>query len=263
MHKTTPKLERFMGWTAPWQLALQNLVWPEFCRACGVQLLTGENGYFCPACWERSPSVRRPFCTGCGRPHAEMRGFGAQENYPCADCRTKPVPEVGRIFGAMRYEDAVADAIKLLKFHGKTRLASCLAERMADFAAAEIEVGLYDDLVPVPLHTVRQRARGFNQSRLLAERLLPDFSNARLNECLKRIRPTRTQSRLTPEQRRNNVRGAFAVMDDSIQGRRILLIDDVVTTAGTVVECARVLRLAGAAQVDVFAAAISAPKTKL
>ncbi len=121
----------------------------------------------------------------------------------------------------------------------------------------------YDWLVPVPLHPVRQRARGFNQSALLAEYVLPTFPHARLNENLRRIRPTRTQSRLTPEQRRNNVRGAFAVSDDSLSGSRVLLIDDVVTTAGTVIECARVLRLAGVARVDVFSAAISAPRTEM
>jgi ComF family protein len=243
-------------------LPVKNLLWPEFCRECGVQLLTGENGYFCPGCWERSPAVRRPFCTGCGRPHAEMRGFGASENYPCADCRERPLPHVDRVYGAARYEDAVAEAVKLLKFHGKTRLAAPLAERMVDFAREEMPVGDYTLVCPVPLHRVRQRARGFNQAALLAERVMPAFPNATLDARLQRIRPTRTQSRLTPEARRSNLRGAFAVTGDSMNGDTVLLVDDVVTTAATVTECARVLRIAGAVRVDVFCAAVSAPRVQ-
>jgi ComF family protein len=257
---TKQAVQWFTAAAHPWRQAVLNLLWPEFCRVCGVHLLTAENGYFCPACWERSPAIRRPYCTHCGRPHPEMRGLGALENYPCADCRKQPPPHIGRIRGAARYEGAVADAVKLLKFHGKVRLAGALAARMGEFAATEVDVETYDALVPVPLHRVRQRARGFNQSSLIARELLESFPNAVLDERLQRIRPTRTQSRLSPEQRRSNVRGAFAVAGEGFEGKRVLLVDDVVTTAGTVSECARVLMLAGAVQVDVFAAAISVPR---
>jgi len=244
-----------------WGLAARNLVFPAFCRQCGVQLLTEENGYFCPGCWERSPRVVRPFCSGCGLPHPEMRGFGSRANYPCATCRDTPNTEINRIYGAARYEDAVADAVKLLKFHGKRRLAGPLAEVMAAFAEAEMDLGEYGALVPVPLHRVRQRARGFNQSALLAEELARLFPGMTVDASLRRIRPTRTQSRLTREERLANVRGAFAVEGDTLAGKRVLLIDDVITTAGTVTECARVLKRAGAESVDVFAVALSAPRT--
>lgn len=241
----------------PWWLAVKTVLWPEFCRVCGVNLVMDDNGYFCPACWERSPGIVRPYCDHCGQPHAEMRGLGARSNYPCAACRENPPKHIHRIYGALRYEAAVADAIKLLKFHGKTRLAPPLVERMAAFATEELPCSEYQMLVPVPLHRVRQRARGFNQAALLAELLVPVFPDATLNTQLQRIRPTRTQSRLSPEQRRNNLRGAFAVSGQDLQGATVLLVDDVVTTAGTVSECARVLLLAGAGRVDVFAAALS------
>lgn len=242
---------------APWWLAVKTLLWPEFCRVCGVNLPTEENGYFCPACWERSPAIGRPYCDGCGQPHAEMRGLGMRSNYRCAQCRETPLKHVSRIYGALRYEAAAADAIKLLKFHGKVRLVPPLAQRMIRFAEEELPREDYRFLVPVPLHRVRQRARGFNQSTLLAEAILPAFPKAGLNTQLQRIRPTRTQSRLKPEERRKNLRGAFAVTGDDLGGATVLLVDDVVTTAGTVSECARVLLLAGAGRVDVFAAALS------
>ena len=121
----------------------------------------------------------------------------------------------------------------------------------------------YTALIPVPLHAVRLRDRGFNQAALLAEPLCDLFPNALLLPGLKRIRPTRTQSRLSdPEDRQSNVRGAFAVdRDVDFTGQRILLIDDVVTTGGTVSDCARALERAlgraGASYVDVLTFALA------
>lgn len=255
MTRATPAI----AW-ADWALALKNLLFPIFCVQCRRRLLNDENGYFCPTCWDASPRVDRPFCTVCGRPHTGAVGLGTRSNFPCGRCLadTDPRP-YRRIYGAARYAAAVEEAVKLLKFHGKTRLAGPLAAIMADFAREELDTAQYDFLVPVPLHRVRERARGFNQSRLLAVELLPAFPNARLDESLKRIRPTRVQSRLTgPRERAANIRGAFAVEGgDALRGATVLLVDDVVTTSGTAAECAAALGRAGAAAVDVFAAALA------
>jgi ComF family protein len=243
---------------APWLRTLKGLIFPIFCKECGVRLHTEENGFFCPACWERSPRIERPFCTGCGRPHQQMVGLGARGNFPCAQCRAKPNRHIRRTFAPAIYDGAVAEAIKLLKFGGRERLAGPLSEMLVEFAQAEMEPEAYDLLVPVPLHKVRQRARGFNQSKLLAEQILPIFPTAVIDESLKRIRPTRTQSKLQGTDRHSNVRGAFAVFGDTCKGKTILLVDDVVTTTGTVTECARALRRAGAGAVDVLAVALAA-----
>ena len=251
-----------------WTLTFKNLVFPIFCSSCGLRLLTEENGYFCPTCWESSPRIERPFCSVCGRPHPIVVGLGSQRNFPCAECSAGATTYPFRMMrGAMRYEDAIANAIQLYKFNGKERLAAPLAERMAEFAEQELDVASYDVLTPVPLHKVRERERGFNQSRLLAQHLDSVFPNARIDESLRRIRPTRVQSRLTcPRERRANVRGAFSVEPNGcFNGATVLLIDDVVTTGGTVTECAEVLLAAGAATVDVFVAALTVkgmnPKT--
>lgn len=248
---------------AEWTLAARNLFFPQFCTVCGRRLLTEENGYFCPTCWESSPRIARPFCTACGRPHPGMVGLGNLHNFPCADCREKPNKYITRIFGAAVYDGAIAEGIKRFKFHRKCRLARPLGELMRDFAAQEMETGIYSRIVPVPLHRVRQRERGFNQSALLAEEALSVFDGAKLDTTLKRIRPTRVQSRLEPQDRRGNVRGAFAVDGPDFPGESLLLIDDVVTTGGTVSECARVLRKAGASRVDVLAVALSAPGQRM
>jgi ComF family protein len=242
-----------------WTLTLKNLFLPIFCKQCGLRLMTEENGFFCPTCWERSPRIARPFCTVCGRPHEAMVGLGSLRNFPCALCRAKPPPHLRRIYGAAHYEGSIALAIRLFKFRDKRALVRPLAELMAEFAAKEMEPEQYDALVPVPLHTVRQRARGYNQSALLAEAILPVFPNAALDTSLKRIRPTRTQSRLRGAARKGNVRGAFAVLGDTLQGKSVLLVDDVVTTSTTVSACGQALALAGVASVDVLCAALATP----
>lgn len=237
--------------------AALNIFLPVYCRICGDRILNKENGFFCPLCWESSPRVERPFCTRCGRPHQRMVALGAQSNFPCADCRERPDRHLDRVWGAAHYEGAVALAEKWLKFHDRPALAPALAELMLEFAAREMDSGIYDVLVPVPLHRVRRRQRGYNQSELLARGLPAAFADAVIDLSLQRIRPTHAQSSLARDERARNVRGAFAVQGDSIAGKRVLLIDDVVTTGGTISECARALKRAGAASVEAFAVALA------
>jgi len=242
-----------------WVAAAKNVAMPIFCKQCDRRLLTDENGFYCPECWERSPRIERPFCTVCGRPHPGAIGFGGLANFPCADCRTRgPHRPIRRTYGAARYDGAIAEAIKLFKFHDKPRLAAPLGVLLREFAQTEMDCAAYDVLTPVPLHRVRERERGFNQSRLLAMAVLNVFPHATLDERLTRIRPTRVQSRLTGEQeRRSNIKGAFAVIGQDFGGKTVLLIDDVVTTGGTVDECAKALLRAKAAAVDVLAVALA------
>lgn len=244
-----------------WTLTLKNVFLPTFCKRCDARLLTEENGFFCPSCWESSPRITRPFCSFCGRPHKGAVGFGTLSNFPCADCRELPAAKRSyrRIYGAAYYAEAVEEAIKLFKFHDKPRLAGPLGEIISAFALEELDCDRYDFLVPVPLHRVRERERGYNQSRLLAQEILAAFPNAQLDESLRRLRPTRTQSRLTlPQERLRNVAGAFAVVDGPhLEGKRVLLVDDVVTTSGTVVECTGALLRAGVAEVDILAVALA------
>lgn len=240
-----------------WALAVKNVLLPMYCKQCGERILTEENCFFCPTCWEGSPRVTRPFCTVCGRPHAGTAGFGSASNFPCAECREMKRRPFRRMYGAALYEEAVQEAIKLLKFNDRRRLAKPLGLMMAEFARNEMPVEEYDAVVPVPLHRVRRRERGFNQSELLAREVLGVFWNARLDPSLYRIRPTRVQSLTTsPAERKANVVGAFAVEGDELAGKTVLLIDDVVTTGVTTGECARALGRAGAGAVDIFAAAL-------
>lgn len=245
-----------------WHFLLE-LVYPQYCKVCDERLFDLENGFYCATCWEHVERILPPHCTLCGKPHTHMVGFVINDNFPCADCRDKPNPHLTEIRAAAVYEGAVEDAVKLLKFHGRVRVARPLGALMAGFATTYMTTDSYTRIMPVPLHKVRERERGFNQSDLLAREILPAFPNATLDTNLQRIRPTLTQSRLKGDVRHSNVRGAFAYIGDDLRGARVLLIDDVVTTAGTVTECARVLKKAGASRIDVLAAAMAVPHVDL
>ncbi len=263
MAAVTDTRDKPPGWAtrllgSNWPLALRNFFLPVHCRACQARMLTEENGFFCPDCWARAPWVEPPLCTKCGRPHQRMIALGNAPNFPCADCREKPNKHIDRIYGVARYHGVILDAVKMLKFRGRRRLAIPMGAAMAEFAAENMPVDDYNLVMPVPLHRVRLRQRGFNQSLLLAEQILPVFPAAQIDQSLQRIRPTRVQSRLKgPADRAANVRGAFAVIGDTVKGKTVLLMDDVVTTSGTVTECARMLKRAGARRVDVFTMALA------
>lgn len=140
-----------------------------------------------------------------------------------------------------------------LKFEGKTALARPLGDLLAEAGSAMLAVGAVDCLVPVPLHPSREAERGFNQSVLLANRVGRRWGVPVEPRALRRRRPTLSQTDLDAERRRANVRGAFTLSRSAaVEGRHVLLIDDVFTTGATVAECARVLLEAGASAVGVL-----------
>lgn len=246
-----------------WTLTLKNLLFPIFCKQCGLRLLTEENGFFCATCWELPQRIERPFCSTCGRPHPICVGMGEVDHYPCADCSEDgDATPYRHIFGATAYEGAAAEAVKLLKFGERRWIVRILCEELERVIENELITEQYTLIIPVPLHPVRRRHRGFNQAALLAEGIVEHFEHAEVSTVLHRIRPTEVQSRINdPDVRLSNVKGAFAVdRDVDLTGHRVLVIDDVVTSGGTVYECARALQRAGAEFVDILSLALALPK---
>jgi len=131
-----------------------------------------------------------------------------------------------------------------------------LARRSAGYR----ELSVPEVIVPVPLHPTRLRERGFNQSLLLARSFFPKLRDRIAPHLLLRTRPTIPQSILSGPARRKNLQGAFAVPDgDSLRGRHVLLVDDVMTTGSTIGQCTRVLRRAGCRRIEVFVLAMAVP----
>ena len=170
----------------------------------------------------------------------------------CGDCRER-TPRFDQAVAAGRYEGVMANAIQLFKYQGKTNLAGPLAGLLVQPLN---RLPAVDGLVPVPLDSSRLRERLYNQSLLLCDVLHRKTAIEVIPDGLERIRATVPQTGLSLKERRRNVRRAFSVKRAArIKGRRIMLIDDVLTTGATVNECARMLKKAGAKRVTVLTVA--------
>jgi len=199
----------------------------------------------------RCCNCRRHGALLCDRCRAACRLVPATVND--AQHRRLASPFLASTAGAYVFEGAVREAIHTLKYHRRTRVALPLGELLARYL--ETRPLSIDAIVPVPLHSARERQRGFNQSALLAARLAELNGLPLLCHELARVRATRQQADLTRAQRRENVRDAFAWQAAVAPPPRILLIDDVLTTGATIESAARSLCLAGAQDVHALALA--------
>jgi ComF family protein len=229
-----------------WWDALLSAVFPSHCALCRAFVEKSRDRGICPACWARIPRVPRPFCLCCGLP------LPAHEDLRCGLCRTHPpLFATARAYGL--YQQELRELIHLFKFGGRQDLANPLGLRMASAYDPLPADSLPPVVIPVPLHPKRLRRRGFNQAELLAGTAarildLPVYSHG-----LKRKKDTLPQSGLSDRQRLENVQAAFEVKTFfPISGRRVLLVDDVLTTGATLNACSKVLLAAGAARVDVL-----------
>lgn len=237
-------LAALAGRLRPWWQAVLDLLFPPRCQVCGA-----PDGFpLCGKCWRSFPRLSAPVCQVCGRP---LRG-PPDLVFTCVRCRHRRDPVRVRAFG--RYEGRLRDAVHALKYRGRLALAEPLGRGLAEVVAADPVLSSADAAVPVPLHPRRHARRGFNQAEELAR-----YLGRPVRTALVRVRDTPSQTELDEDERRRNVRGAFAVRG-SVRGLRVVLVDDVVTTGSTLAECAAVLRAAGAAHVGAVAVAMALPE---
>src|SRR5215218_8804446 len=226
------------------RLAL-DIALPTLCVSCR-EPVDGEG--VCAACWARLSFIERPYCPRLGIPFVYDPGPDMLSLQAIAD-----PPSYGRARAAVRYDDVARTLVHALKYQDRTDLAPAMGRWMAR-AGREL-VGEADALVPVPLHWRRGWSRRYNQSGALARVIERQTGAKVLSEALRRVRPTQQQIGLSRAQRASNVQGAFKVIPNrqsDIQGRRVVLIDDVLTSGATVDACARALLRAKAASVDVL-----------
>jgi ComF family protein len=162
-----------------------------------------------------------------------------------------------RTIAAVYYDDVVRAALHHFKFNHKTALGGPLAELLLASLPNDMKFSHYHAVIPVPLHPSRQRQRGYNQSAILAKYVAKRMNVPIMSNNLRRIRPTDEQALIAGrDARRQNVEQAFQVTSPaSVQGKSVIVIDDIMTTGATVNECARVLKKSGAASVLVLAVA--------
>ena len=221
-----------------------SLLCPHLCAICGRRV--GEPG-FCGDCEGEVETISGPACGRCGCP-------GVLCAASCPNCQEK-VFRFSRLYSAWVFGESVQNLMHSFKYEGKTWLAPVMASAILTRLDGAWSGSNDTVVVPVPLHRARMRERGYNQSELLA-RGVANATGMQLSAALRRERMTETQTRLGLEDRDANVSGAFALREGSgLADKRVLLIDDVVTTGATVNACTDVLLAAGVCEVNVAAAA--------
>jgi ComF family protein len=245
------KLNNDMKFLSP----ILNLLYPATCHICNQK----TSDHFCPTCWDKIGFLKPPFCPKCGRPFASESSLLYSPDHLCSECKsTKTYFDKAMAIGP--YDGTLAEAIHLFKYNGKKGLGLPLGRIMIDYIKSNpslfpLELAERSPLtiLPVPLHPKRLREREFNQSLLLAKEISKTLKIPLIKDNLQRIRWTRPQIELKGEERLKNVKGAFSLKDPkTIEGKSLLLIDDVYTTGATVRECSKVLKKAGAEKVYVF-----------
>lgn len=213
---------------------LIDFFFPPRCVGCG-----NEGLFVCPGCEASLPRLASPVCSGCGQPLA-----GSDH---CPHCRAWR-PETDGIRSPFAFDGVLRQAIYQFKYGHFKALAAPLGQLLGSYLQREpLSV---DVLVPVPLHSSRERDRGYNQSALLAAELGKRCGLPVVSDCLVRLRHTKPQVRTAGAlERQRNLAGAFGCLDRRLADLRVLLIDDVCTTGATLSSCAIALREAGASLV--------------
>ena len=227
------------------RLAL-DLALPPLCPSCREPL--GDGIGLCAACWAKLSMIEPPYCARLGIPFAYDPGPSLLSMEAIAD-----PPAYDRARAAVRYDDIARALVHAFKSGDRLDLAPLMGRWMAR-SGRELLDGA-DALAPVPLHWRRLWARRFNQSAALAGEISAISGVPVLHTGLKRVRATAQQVGLSKSERAENVQGAFRVPTDgkaAVKGRRLILVDDVLTSGATVDTCARALLRAGAAHVDVL-----------
>jgi ComF family protein len=218
---------------------------PQLCASCREPV---DGAGLCAACWSKVAFIAPPYCERLGIPFTFDAGQGLLSMEAIAD-----PPAYGRSRAAVRYDDITRTLVHALKYGDRLDLAPMMGRWMANAGQALLSEA--DALVPVPLHWRRQWTRRFNQSALLAEEIARTSGCKVVHRALKRIKATPQQVGLDKTARAQNVQGAFRVPPEGkaeVTSRKLVLVDDVLTSGATIDACARALLRAGAQSVDVL-----------
>ena len=242
-----------VGWAARAARAALDAILPPQCLACGAA--TDEPRQLCAACWSKITWLAAPLCQRCGAPFEFDPQPGAVDALLCGACLRDP-PAFARARAAFRYDDAGRGLILAFKHGDRLHGAPAYGQWLARAGAELLREA--DLVAPVPLHWTRLAWRRYNQSALLANAAARTARRRCVPDLLVRTRRTQPQGEMGRAARRRNVSHAFRVAARHaalVPGKRIVLVDDVLTTGATAEECVHALLGAGASAVDLLALA--------
>lgn len=230
---------------------LISFIYPPLCAGCALPMSADLEDGFCPDCEQALDWVHPPYCPVCGIPNSKE----APNPHLCGDCLTGTY-HFDRARAKGLYRGLLREVIHRFKYQGQTFLVRPLAQMLSEPGRKLARLHKVELIVPVPLHRRRLRQRGFNQAALLGRRLGSALGISVDYSSLKRSRWTEPQTGLSRRQRAANVQGAFdLIRPEKVQGKCVLLLDDVLTTGETVNQCARALKNGGASEVLVLTVA--------
>lgn len=239
------------GGVSKWLHASLDLAYPPVCQLCKTGRADADAGFVCGQCWSRVRFIRPPFCERCGLP---FEG-DLTTKFTCTNCHDLPL-HFSSARSAVVAKTVVLEAIHRFKYSQALWFEKFLADLLVREAAPALRGEKWDCIAPVPLHPLKQREREFNQAERLAVHLGRATEIPVNPKILRRINPTATQTLLSRDERAVNMKNAFAVRPGArLEGKRIVLVDDVFTTGATTNACAQALRGAGAAEVRVWTVA--------
>jgi competence protein ComFC len=234
-----------------WVNAALALCYPEVCQLCGNSRATPAEGFVCAGCRGKVRFIDLPFCERCGTPYQGQ----ITTVFECTNCRELTL-DFSFARSAVIAREGVLDIIHRYKYNRALYFEPFLADLLLSRAVPALATAKWDLIVPVPLHPTRLREREFNQAERIARHLGSATGIPVETRLLRRVVPTQTQTVLGRPERIANVRRAFAMnRSKSLDGQRIVLLDDVFTTGATTSACAKVLKSAGSGEVCVWTVA--------
>ena len=232
------------GFLASIKLA-ELIFFPSFCEICSSLLESPDDKIVCHSCLHSIKLPRTSYCSRCGRFFDSLG-----DPHLCSRCAQKP-PSFSAHYSSGRYQGILKDVILLFKY----RKFSILGKELARLALnnltnkREFFSGL-EIVVPVPLHSIKKKQRGFNQAETIAREIAKQLNTDYVKDALVKKKNTPPQTSLLAEERRQSIKNAFDLKKrERIEGKIVLLVDDVYTTGSTLQECSRVLIQGGAQDV--------------
>ena len=225
-----------------------DIIFPRNCMLCRHYHPATAHDPVCPACRAALPLNKPPFCVRCSRHLGNV-----SEESLCPSCRER-LPPFDEAWALLHYEGPARELLRRFKFHDKTSVRRTFATLLHGFIERyALQFPDASMVIPIPLHPVRLRERGYNQAALLAACTAREFGLPLREDILIRARPTPHQAGLGAKERWTNIKGAFRIKNsNAIVGRSVIVVDDILTTTATASEAAQTLKDAGASRVIVI-----------